>query len=456
MSDTNTKIFPRKRVLKFEYITLILLFLPIISCNVITMKFKGTGQDQIYINPTQEKLCPKSITVDGFFIPNPTCKYKFPDKMVTIQINLDDNIKSFHRMFSDIAGIIEVDLTQCRTSFVDNMAYMFENCSSLRFANLSNIDLSPVINIERMFGNCRALKGLDLTNVDLSKVRNHKNVFVNCVQLKENSLSDKNHNLKRLLQENTEITETDNFCSVFNIFEITRTCKINTETANEDIIEELKNSTYRKFLIEVMLNGKNESSTREGNQIFSITISRYDNVINLGSCEDNIRTYYNLTDAENLYIYKNIIYSLSEHTPSVTYEIFNNEVFIDMSIFENTAININLSNIIIYCDSIYDYFDEERICKINTTKAHENIIQGLNDISFREFLIYDVLNGKNEISTSEENQTFSILITPCRDIIDLGYCETRIKVECNIRDNESLFIYMHEIYMPSFNTSKNK
>ena len=449
MADAHTKIFLRKRVLKFEYITLILLFLPIISCNIITMKFKGTGKDQIYINPTQERPCPKSITVDGVFIPNPTCKYKFPNKIVTVEIHLDENIKSFYRMFSDIAGIIEVELTQCHS--VENMAYLFENCNSLRFANLSNIDLSSVINIEGMFGNCRALKDLDLTNADLSKVRNHKNVFANCIQLRENSLLNKNHNLKRILQENTDLPETDYFCSIFNIFEITRVCKINTETANEDIIEGLKDSSYRKFLIEDMLNGKNETSTREGNQIFSITISRYDNVINLGSCEDNIRTYYNLTDAENLYIYKNIIYSLSQHTPSVTYEIFNNEVFIDMSIFENTAININLSNIIIYCDSIYDYFDEERICKINTTKAHENIIQGLNDISFREFLIYDVLNGKNEISTSEENQTFSILISSYDSIIDLSVCEENIRVKYGIHEADNLFIYKHEIYIPSFN-----
>ena len=308
MADTNTKIFPRKRVLKFEYITLLLLFLPIISCNVITMKFKGTGQDQIYINPTHEKLCPKSITVDGVFIPNPTCKYKFPDKMITIQINLEDNIKSFHRMFSDIAGIIEVDLTQCRTSFVDNMAYMFENCNSLRFANLSNIDLSSVINIERMFGNCRTLKGLDLTNADLSKVRNHKNVFVNCVQLKENSLLDKNHNFKRLLQENTEFTDMNYNCDIYDIFDETRTCKINTETANEDIIDGLKNSSYRGYLIDTILNGRNEFSTKEGYQNFSLSITTNDNVIDLGRCEANIRYYYNVSEIQNIYIYIKILF----------------------------------------------------------------------------------------------------------------------------------------------------
>ena len=450
------KIFLRKSVLNFEYITLILLFLPIISCNIITMKFKGTGKDQIYINPSQERPCPKNITVDGVFIPNPTCKYKFPNKIVTMEINLDENIKSFYRMFSDITGIIEVDLTQCRTSLVENMAYMFENCKSLRFANLSNIDISSAINIERMFGNCRALKNLDLTNADLSKVHNHKDVFINCIQLNENGLLDKNRDLnfyqyKRLLQENTAITDTSTICDIYSIFNEAKTCTFNIATANEDIIDGLKDSSYRKYLIDTILNGKNESSIKEGNQIFSISILRYDNVINLGSCEINIRRYYNISEAENLYIYKNIIYDLSQHTPNVTFEVFHKKDFINMSVCKDITIDIDLSSIIIYCDDIYQFFDEERICKINITTANEDIIKGLSDISFREFLIDNVLNDKKKISTSEENQTFSISISSSDSIINLMKCEVHLKEQHDISEAANLFIYKHELYIPSFN-----
>ena len=169
MAATNTQIFRRRKLIKFEYIILLLLFLPIISGNNITMKFKGTGEELLFMNPTEDRPCPKSITVDGVIIPKSTCSYKFPNKIVTIKINLEKNIKSFQRMFSDISNIIEVDLTQYDTSLVENMAYMFENCASLRFANLSNLDISSIITMEKMFSNCLSLKDHDLTKLKYLK-----------------------------------------------------------------------------------------------------------------------------------------------------------------------------------------------------------------------------------------------------------------------------------------------
>ena len=177
---SNKKIFFRIKSMKFQCITILFLLIPIISGNFITTKFKGTGEEQIFMNAIKERPCPNKIIVDGEIISNPTCKYKFPNKIVTIQINLNKDIKSFKRMFSDILNIIEIDLTQSDTSLIDNMAYMFENCNSLTFANLSDINTSSLVNIEKMFNNCKSLKSLDLTNVDLSKIQNHKNIFNNC------------------------------------------------------------------------------------------------------------------------------------------------------------------------------------------------------------------------------------------------------------------------------------
>ena len=106
------KIFFRISSIKFEYITLLFLLLPIISCNFITMKFKGTGEEQLFINSNKERPGPNKITVDDVIIPNPSYKYKFPNKIVTIKINLNKDIKSFQKMFSDISNIIEIDFSQ--------------------------------------------------------------------------------------------------------------------------------------------------------------------------------------------------------------------------------------------------------------------------------------------------------------------------------------------------------
>ena len=54
-------------------------------------------------------------------------------------------------MFSDLSNIIEIDLSKLNTSAIKNMSYMFENCSSLIFVNLSNSELSSKINMELYF-----------------------------------------------------------------------------------------------------------------------------------------------------------------------------------------------------------------------------------------------------------------------------------------------------------------
>ena len=285
----NKKIFFKIKNIKFEYITLLFLLLPIISCNFITMKFKGTGEEQFFINSNKERPCPNKITVDDVIIPNPSCKYKFPNKIVTIKINLNKDIKSFHKMFSDISNIIEIDFSQLDTSLVENMANMFENCNSLIFANLSNIDITSVTNMEKMFSNCISLKSLDLTNVDIVKLTNHKMIFNNCINLNMNVLNIKNS--KRFLQNSVRSTE--EACDKSTIFSESRTCQINLNTINDEIINELNDKEYRTYLINIIPNGQNEFSVSEGNEKFSILTSENREKIDLNGCEAEIKTQLN-------------------------------------------------------------------------------------------------------------------------------------------------------------------
>ena len=122
--------------------------------------------------------CPDNIYIDGILIYSRTCKYKFPNKLVTINIIWNRNIINCYKMFANISNIIEIDLSQFNTSLVKYMNYMFSNCKSLIFANLSNIDISSIISMEYMFKNCFSLKSIDLTNVEITKVLNHKSIFL--------------------------------------------------------------------------------------------------------------------------------------------------------------------------------------------------------------------------------------------------------------------------------------
>ena len=332
MSTANKFNFQKKTQSKYSSLFLILLFLPLVSCNFITLKFKGTGEEKLFINQIAERDCPDKIYVDGKLLPYKTCKYEFPKKVATIKLNWDKEISNFYKLLADISNIIEIDFSQYDTSLIQNMAYMFENCESLIFANLSNIDISSVINAEYMFSNCISLKTLDLTNVDLEKIPNHKNIFLNCIQLKKNNLLNRKFNsYKRITNKNVGINNNKNkkrtlegeeICDIYNIFNETRTCRINVTTANQNIIEGLKDESYRKFLIDNFLQNEDGISVKEGNDIFSLTLQGKDKVIDLDQCEVKLRYMYNIPDAGYLYIYKHEVNITIYDIPNTNFEVY--------------------------------------------------------------------------------------------------------------------------------------
>ena len=316
------------------------------------MKFKGTGEEKLFINQIAERDCPDKVYVDGRLLPYKTCKYKFPKKMVTINLNWDKEISNFYRLFADISNIIEIDFSQYDTSLIQNMAYMFKNCESLVFANLSNIDISSVINAEYMFSNCISLKALEIVNVNLEIIPNHKNIFFNCMQLKNNHLFNRKFNSDKRINKNVGINNNKNkkrtlegeeICDIYNIFNETRTCRINVTTANQNIIEGLKVESYRKFLIDNFLQNENGISVREGNDIFSLTIQGKDKIIDLADCEVKLRYKYYIPDAGYLYIYKHEVNITKYDIPKTNFEVFTNTSLMNISYCPDKTINYNLS-----------------------------------------------------------------------------------------------------------------
>ena len=184
------KIYSFNKI-KFISFYSFIFFLPSIFCNQITIKLKGEEKEAYFINQIEERDCPEQIIIDGELIPYKTCKYTFPNKIVTVKLKFEKNINNFYRMFSDLYNIIEIDLSKLNTSLVNNMSYMFENCYSLIFVNLSNLYLSSMINMDNMFTNCISLKSLDFTNLELFKFKNNINSFLNSMNLgKYNILND--------------------------------------------------------------------------------------------------------------------------------------------------------------------------------------------------------------------------------------------------------------------------
>ena len=60
----------------YIYLIFILItYFPLISCNFITMKFKGTGKEEIFTNEKDGIDCPDRIYINGTLALNKTCKY---------------------------------------------------------------------------------------------------------------------------------------------------------------------------------------------------------------------------------------------------------------------------------------------------------------------------------------------------------------------------------------------
>ena len=324
--------------IKFIYISFFLFLLSIITCHQITIKFKGEGKEASFINKIDGRYCPNQIMIDDILIPYSTCKYTFPNKISTIKINFEKNITNYYRMFADIYNIIEIDLSKLNISLVKNMGYMFDNCQSLIFANLSNINISSFINMNYMFRNCISLYSIDLTNVDISKILDKKNMFFNCINLKLNNILFKN-NIKRHL-ENNPIG--NNFCKIKDFFNQTRTCKINLETANQDIIQELITQSNFGILSSSKFQMNGKISTIEDNEIFTISKIDKEDTIQLRECDNELRNYYNLSNSAGLIIYKHEYISNSFLIPIVGFEVYYKNNPLDLSLCEGIKIEYKI------------------------------------------------------------------------------------------------------------------
>ena len=102
------------------------------------------------------------------------------------------NITDMSYMFNDCSLLEELNLSNFNTNNVTDMNSMFFRCSSLNELNLSNFNTNNVKDMRRMFYGCSSLKELNVSNFDTSNVINMKRMFYNCSSLKELNLSSFN------------------------------------------------------------------------------------------------------------------------------------------------------------------------------------------------------------------------------------------------------------------------
>ena len=118
---------------------------------------------------------------------------KKDDKVTTIKIILDFQIKSFYKLFNKCKTIKSIHFKRFNRNNIRNMSYMFSDCSNIETINLSNFNTENVINMQNMFG-CPLLKELNLSNFNTENVTNMSYMFCGCKLLKELNISNFNTN----------------------------------------------------------------------------------------------------------------------------------------------------------------------------------------------------------------------------------------------------------------------
>ncbi len=101
------------------------------------------------------------------------------------------NVENMSYMFYDCSALKSLDLTNFNTAKVEYMNNMFDGCSALESLNLTNFNTAEVTNMSYMFKGCSALTSLDLTNFNTAKVEYMSNMFEGCSALTTIYVSDK-------------------------------------------------------------------------------------------------------------------------------------------------------------------------------------------------------------------------------------------------------------------------
>ena len=257
----------------------------------------------------------------------------------------------------------------------------------------------------------------------------------------EEQIIVKTNNIEIEKNENTERSTTDtinnksdevyqNFSSI-NFFKNDK--KINDGILNNDkIIELIKNDLINGNLDSLLVNVtelKQDLIVENDDIIFQITTTEnqknnnYSNIsnINLGECEDRLKTIYQIDKNLSLIILKIDYFMSGILIPVIGYEIYHpiNKSQLNLKYCEDILVKINIP-VSINEDSLYkydpnsEYYNDE--CSTYTTENGTDII--LNDRQ-NEFI-------NNNLSLCEDNCTYNGYFTDTKKA--LCECQTKLKI----------------------------
>ena len=110
----------------------------------------------------------------------------------TVYIQFKKSLTNLNNIFQDCNSLKEADLSQLNTSYITKMEYSFDRCSSLKKINFGNFDTSLVTSMKNMFSYCSSLTEININNTDTKNLEDISGMFLGCSRLKEINIQNFN------------------------------------------------------------------------------------------------------------------------------------------------------------------------------------------------------------------------------------------------------------------------
>ena len=151
----------------------------------LKIKFKDSITKDKFINISEEEKECIHIYFDDFGKGKKRKYAIFDDKVETIKIKINYQIKSFKNLFYRCDCIETIIFEKFNRKNITDMSNMFYGCSSLKEINLSNFNTDNVTDMSNMFSGCSELKEINLSNFNTDNVTDMSKMFCGCSELKK-------------------------------------------------------------------------------------------------------------------------------------------------------------------------------------------------------------------------------------------------------------------------------
>ena len=394
-------------------------------------------------------------------------------------------VRYIDNLFACCSNLTSLNLSNFNFGKVVNMEKMFYNCTSLEYINLKNAKIKNSSKTDYIFSLTNNNITICTDNVEWSNLLSNENLIINCFNKKDNEESFKcykkvtnkiNNNICQSCGLNyiTKINNSLNYincykdCPYYHFFDIITNEMFCLESKNcsglydkliqeksecindckrDDIYKyELDNQCFKdcpnktnlvseitKQLINEIntteIENGNDKEIEEENIITTLTTTanqkssenKNKTTIDLGECEYKLKSHYNISLNDFLYIIKLDIKQEGMKIPKIEYEVYypfnlsNGLTKLNLSVCKDTKVDISIPVVINENIEKYnissDYYND--ICSTTTSKSGTDIT--LNDRK-NEFI-------NDNMTLCEENCKF----------IEYDYINKKAKCSCEIK-----------------------